>query len=197
MQLVGLTALFIASKFEEVAPPEVTDFVYIAADAYTKEDLIEMEIRILSALEFRVAIPTAAHFLERVMRVSRASELQQHFSKFLLELSLTEYSMVKYLPSHLASAALLLANRLLQLSTAWPAVVEQDMELSEDALEACVEELRELWVAKEPSQLQAVRKKSRHARYRAISEMVLADVCIDDAGEDTPVASSRAQGPLA
>ena len=45
MQLVGLTALFIASKFEEVAPPEVTDFVYIAADAYTKEDLIEMEIR--------------------------------------------------------------------------------------------------------------------------------------------------------
>lgn len=36
LQLVGVTALFIASKYEEIYPPELKDFVYITDRAYTK-----------------------------------------------------------------------------------------------------------------------------------------------------------------
>lgn len=36
LQLVGVTALLIASKYEEIYPPEMKDFVYITDRAYSK-----------------------------------------------------------------------------------------------------------------------------------------------------------------
>jgi cyclin B len=36
LQLVGVAALFVASKYEEIYPPELKDFVYITDRAYTK-----------------------------------------------------------------------------------------------------------------------------------------------------------------
>ena len=36
LQLVGVTAMLIASKYEEIYAPEVNDFVYITDNAYTK-----------------------------------------------------------------------------------------------------------------------------------------------------------------
>lgn len=36
LQLVGVTALLIASKYEEIYPPEMKDFVFITDGAYTK-----------------------------------------------------------------------------------------------------------------------------------------------------------------
>ena len=36
LQLVGVTALFIASKYEEIYPPELKDFIYITDRAYSK-----------------------------------------------------------------------------------------------------------------------------------------------------------------
>lgn len=36
LQLVGVTALLIACKYEEIYPPEMKDFVYITDRAYTK-----------------------------------------------------------------------------------------------------------------------------------------------------------------
>lgn len=39
-QLVGVTAMFIASKFEEIHPPEVRDFVYITDKTYNRLQII-------------------------------------------------------------------------------------------------------------------------------------------------------------
>ncbi len=39
LQLVGVTAMLIASKYEEIYAPEVRDFVYITDNAYTKEEI--------------------------------------------------------------------------------------------------------------------------------------------------------------
>lgn len=43
LQLVGVTAMLIASKYEEIYAPEVRDFVYITDNAYTKEEILQME----------------------------------------------------------------------------------------------------------------------------------------------------------
>ena len=37
LQLVGVTANFIAAKYEEIYPPNVNDFVYISDNAYTRD----------------------------------------------------------------------------------------------------------------------------------------------------------------
>lgn len=39
LQLVGVTSLLIASKYEEIYPPELRDLVYICDKAYTKQDV--------------------------------------------------------------------------------------------------------------------------------------------------------------
>ena len=43
LQLVGITALFIASKYEEIYPPKLRKFVHIAANTYTRKDFLVME----------------------------------------------------------------------------------------------------------------------------------------------------------
>lgn len=47
LQLVGVTAMLIACKYEEIYPPIVKDFVYITDNAYTKEEILECERRML------------------------------------------------------------------------------------------------------------------------------------------------------
>merc|ERR1719281_1976204 len=42
LQLVGVAAMFIAAKFEEIDPPELHDWVYITDKAYTKDDVLLM-----------------------------------------------------------------------------------------------------------------------------------------------------------
>ena len=53
LQLVGIAAMFISSKYEEIFAPECFDWLYISDSAYTKEDLLRMESNILATLDFR------------------------------------------------------------------------------------------------------------------------------------------------
>jgi len=66
LQLVGVTSMLIASKYEEIYAPEVRDFVYITDQAYTKEEILAMEYKILTTLEFNVTTPSSFRFLERI-----------------------------------------------------------------------------------------------------------------------------------
>ena len=43
LQLVGVTGLMLASKYEEIYPPEVRDYVYICDNAYNRQDILDME----------------------------------------------------------------------------------------------------------------------------------------------------------
>lgn len=70
LQLVGVTAMLIASKYEEIYAPEVRDFVYITDKAYTKEEILKMEQNILYALDFNLTFPSSLRFLERYCKVS-------------------------------------------------------------------------------------------------------------------------------
>ena len=91
LQLVGTTAMLISSKFEvsvrelvllflqgfkifllfqERCPPCVDDFLYICDDAYTRRDLIRMEMSILKAINFDIGLPLSYIFLRRYARVS-------------------------------------------------------------------------------------------------------------------------------
>ena len=40
LQLVGVAALLVACKYEEIYPPEIKDFIYITDRAYSKQDLL-------------------------------------------------------------------------------------------------------------------------------------------------------------
>ena len=52
VQLVGVAALMIATKYEEIYPPTVKDFIFVTKNAFTKKTILEMERHMLFVLEF-------------------------------------------------------------------------------------------------------------------------------------------------
>ena len=44
LQLVGVAALFLAAKYEEIYPPQLNDFVFVAASTYTREQVHHADI---------------------------------------------------------------------------------------------------------------------------------------------------------
>ena len=109
LQLVGVTSMLIASKYEEIYAPEVRDFVYITDKAYTREEILKMEYSILQALDFNITTPSTYRFLERFCKISNADTPLFNLARYLIELPLIEYKMLKYTPSNLAASALFLA----------------------------------------------------------------------------------------
>lgn len=54
MEQVGVTAMLIASKYEEIWAPELHDFVYISDRAYRKDQILAMEKVMLNSLKFNL-----------------------------------------------------------------------------------------------------------------------------------------------
>jgi len=119
LQLVGITAMWIAAKYEEIYAPEVNDFVYITDNAYASSELRKMELDILKTLNCNLGRPLALHFLRRNSKAGEVDSVQHALAKFFMEVTLQEYSMVHLAPSHIAAAALWLAIQLDPASAIW------------------------------------------------------------------------------
>jgi len=174
LQLVGIVAMFIAAKFEEINPPEVHDFVHITDNAYTKEDVLLMECTVLTALNFQIVVPTPTHFFDCLQKVNRCDDVHREMAAYLIELALLDMRMLHYSPSHLVSASLLLSNELLgkgRSGPLWPQLMVQHSHHSEQSLRACADEFRELLDGAAKSQLQAVRKKFSLPQRHAVGKM--------------------------
>ncbi|KAE8297724.1 G2/mitotic-specific cyclin-B2 [Larimichthys crocea] len=113
LQLVGVTAMLVACKYEEMYAPEVGDFAYITDNAFTKSQILEMEQVVLRTLNFELGRPLPLHFLRRASKVA-SSDVERHtLAKYLMELTLLDYDMVHYRPSEVAAASLCLSQLLL------------------------------------------------------------------------------------
>lgn len=116
LQLVGAGAMFIASKYDERIPPSSDDFLYICDGAYSKRELIRMEINILKVCGFELGVPISYRFLRRYARCAKVSMPVLTLARYILELSLMDYATVTVRDSKLAAAALYLALRMKNIS---------------------------------------------------------------------------------
>lgn len=114
LQLVGVAAMFLASKVEEVYAPACSDFVYITDHAYTEDAIKQMEMKILQTLKFNLFEPLSLHFLRRYSKAGDVDVLQHSLAKFAIELALVEYELVPVPGSKLAASALCLSLLLLE-----------------------------------------------------------------------------------
>ena len=64
-QLIGVSCLMIAGKYEEIYPPNISNYIYITDNAYSKEQILECEMKVLTCLDFNITFPTPLRFLER------------------------------------------------------------------------------------------------------------------------------------
>merc|ERR1712096_522996 len=99
LQLVGVAAMLVAAKYEEIYAPEVKDFVYITDRAYTEKDILRMEIRILATLKFDLGRPLPLHFLRRASKAGGVEAATHTLAKYIVELSLGVYNLCDLPPS--------------------------------------------------------------------------------------------------
>ena len=171
-QLVGVTAMFIASKYEEMYCPEVGDFVYITDKAYTKADIIKMEVKMLRALNCYISYPLPLHFLRRNSKAGSVNSTQHHLAKYLMEICLPEYTMCHYKPSMIAAAALCFALKLLaEDGPVWNDTLTFYSNYSEAYLMPVVCKMAAIVVKNQSSKFQAVRAKYKSSKCMKISEI--------------------------
>ncbi|NXF80901.1 CCNB1 protein, partial [Sclerurus mexicanus] len=113
LQLVGITALFLASKYEEMKFPHVADFSYVTNYSCSKFQIRQMEKKILKALGFFLGFPLPPHFLRRASKIAEVDSKQYVLAKYLMELCIVDYDMVHFPPSRIAAAAFCLSLKLL------------------------------------------------------------------------------------
>ena len=112
LHLIGVTALFIASKYEETWAPPLNDFRICCDYAFTQQDILRMEREILNRINFNLCIPAPIHFLRRYSKAGHSDGLTHTIAKFLAEMTCQYYTMLKFLPSEIAGACVLLARQI-------------------------------------------------------------------------------------
>ncbi|XP_033020234.1 G2/mitotic-specific cyclin-B1 [Lacerta agilis] len=133
LQLVGVTAMFVASKYEEMYPPEIGDFAFVTDNTYTNVQIRQMEMKILRSLDFNLGRPLPLHFLRRASKIGEADVQQHTLAKYLMELSLVDYDMAHYPPSQIAAAAFCLSTKILEEGE-WTTALQHYMQYTETDL---------------------------------------------------------------
>ncbi|CAD8100027.1 unnamed protein product [Paramecium sonneborni] len=162
LQLVGVAALFIACKYEEIYPPALKDFVYITDNAYVKSDVLEMEGLILQALNFHICNPTAYQFLQKYS--ADLDPKDKALAQYILELALVEYKFIIYKPSQIAQSVIFLVKKFRT-----PTYKTHN----ENQLKICAKELCTLFQTADLSSLQAVKKKFNASKFFEVSRIKL------------------------
>uniref|UniRef100_A0A0E0HVS3 Cyclin N-terminal domain-containing protein n=1 Tax=Oryza nivara TaxID=4536 RepID=A0A0E0HVS3_ORYNI len=165
LQLVGVTAMLLACKYEEVSVPVVEDLILICDRAYTRTDILEMERMIVNTLQFDMSVPTPYCFMRRFLKAAQSDKKLELMSFFIIELSLVEYEMLKFQPSMLAAAAIYTAQCTINGFKSWNKCCELHTKYSEEQLMECSKMMVELHQKAGHGKLTGVHRKYSTFRY--------------------------------
>ena len=104
LQLLGVAALMISCKHEEIDLPKADDFIYITDNAYTRNEIFKMENDILHLFKFCLLYPSPIKFYEMLSINFKFSKKQFFMGKYLMESFLIDIKNIKYKSSIISCA---------------------------------------------------------------------------------------------
>eukprot|EP01065_Artemidia_motanka_P032965 TRINITY_DN39936_c0_g1_i1.p2 TRINITY_DN39936_c0_g1~~TRINITY_DN39936_c0_g1_i1.p2 ORF type:complete len:383 (+),score=97.31 TRINITY_DN39936_c0_g1_i1:54-1202(+) len=172
LQLLGCACMMIAAKFEEMFPPEVTDYIHISANTYTVEEMLQMEASVLSTLEYRLALPTAHAFVKHFVESCADGDnvVQGHAAMYVAEHCQLCYPLLRYPPSMQAAACVSFARMALRKPMPHPPHLTRVSRYTDEALKDCVALLKECMKKAPTHRFQALRKKYTHSKYSEVAK---------------------------
>ena len=127
----------------------------------------------LSKLNFQLTTPNALVFLKRFSKVANIMASPRTktelLANYLVELTLQEYKMLKYLPSTIAAASVYLALKTMGQQQPWTAELQQHACYNEAAIMPAVRDINQLHKDAAANNLQAVRKKYAQEKHGSVS----------------------------
>lgn len=170
LQLLGITCLLIAAKYEETIPPGLEDYVYITDNTYNKEEVRRMEVNVLNVLGFTLTAVTVPDFLGIYKHVAQAEHKVAFLAEYFCELTLQDYNFLQFSPSMIACSSLVLALFTFGLLT-WSSVMEYYTDYKASDLNNCLREIHRIHSVASTSPLQAVREKYSKDCYYGVSAL--------------------------
>ncbi|KAL2320618.1 hypothetical protein Fmac_029587 [Flemingia macrophylla] len=135
--LVGISAMLMASKYEEIWPPQINDFVCLTNRVYTHEQVLVMEKIILDKLEWTLTVPTPLVFLVRFLKATIPDQELENMAHFLSELGMIHYANFMYCPSMIAASAVFAARCTLNKAPLWSQTLKLHTGYSQEQLMDC------------------------------------------------------------
>ncbi|XP_022746966.1 G2/mitotic-specific cyclin S13-7-like [Durio zibethinus] len=169
LQLLGMSAMLIATKYEEIWPPEVNDLVCIADRAYTHEQILIMEKTILGRLEWTLTVPTPYVFLVRFIKASVPDEKMENMVYFLAELGVMHYETIMFCPSMVAASAVYAARCTLDKNPTWTDTLKFHTGYSEPQLLDCAKLLACFHSKAAESRLKVIYRKYSSSQRGAVA----------------------------
>ncbi|XP_014515066.1 cyclin-A2-4 [Vigna radiata var. radiata] len=177
LQLLGITCMLIASKYEEINAPRIEDFCFITDNTYTKAEVLKMESQVLKSSEYQLFAPTIKTFLRRFLRAAQASykdpslELE-YLANYLAELTLMDYGFLNFLPSIIAASAVFLARWTLDQSNhPWNPTLQHYASYKASDLKTTVLALQDLQLNTDGCPLTAIRTKYRQDKFKCVAAL--------------------------
>ncbi|GMH11874.1 hypothetical protein Nepgr_013715 [Nepenthes gracilis] len=177
LQLLGVSCMLIASKYEEICAPRVEEFCFITDNTYTREEVLKMESQVLNFLCFQLSVPTTKTFLRRFVQAAQATDKVPSFdlellANYLAELTLTDYRFLKYLPSLVAASAVFLARWTLDQSVhPWNPTLEHYTCYKAPDLKVTVMAMQDLQSNINGCKLNAIREKYKQQKFNKVGNL--------------------------
>ncbi|KAF8358578.1 cya-1 [Pristionchus pacificus] len=178
VQLVGTAALMasgvysqltiIASKYEQIHPPELKDFVYVTDDSYTEHQILRMEAKMLNYLRFDISVPTVEWFVSHMLNMTKPSKKTVSLAHYLGDLTLLITSLNGIRPSVIASACIALSN-IMTGPAAWSEEMEKNTGIPLNQLERPMNILLYAFNAASQSEQKSVYDKYSRAQYDEVA----------------------------
>lgn len=168
MQLIGATAVLLASKFYERWPPYTDDLVFVCDEAYSREQFLETEMKLIQALDFDINLPVSYLFLRRYAKVMNYTMPQLTLARYVLELSLMEYKFIHIPASKMASATFLWS--LLHFGMDWNTSLSYHTSYKKKELLEIVEQLNVVVSRAPKRKLKTIYDKYSHENFFKVAE---------------------------
>ena len=114
LQLVGVAAMFVAAKYEEILAPSVDEFVSMTGQGYSKDEILKGERIMLQTLDFKVSHYCSPYSWMR--KISKADDYDMQtrtLSKFIAEVCLHDHRFLRVKPSMVAAIGMYTSRKML------------------------------------------------------------------------------------
>lgn len=110
--LLAVTVIFTASKYEEIYPPELDDFISACPQEIDINDVIKYEEQMLSLLDYELLTISPYVFLIRYSNIINEKEDILHLANLLMDISLFNKNYCKLTESLKAASAIYTAAKI-------------------------------------------------------------------------------------
>ena len=119
LQLLGITALHIAGKYEEIYPPELKTILDVIENAVNRDNVCKLESKILEILDFDMVWPSILRFMERYACIATFNPEQLMMAQMFCDFMLLDLQLLVNKPSLLGAVAIYATNKISNKNKPW------------------------------------------------------------------------------